>query len=871
MEIFKHVMFAFLGTVIALTVLVHAQSQSGFISIDCGLPENSGYTDEKTGIDYASDVNFIENGVSYNISSDHHTLEKPFLTVRSFPEGIRNCYTLKPVRGDFKFLIRASFMYGNYDGLSKVPRFDLLLGADVWDSVELADASTIVTKEILHVPQTDYVYVCLVNTGLGTPFMSSLELRPLRSSIYKPLSGSLLLYLRWDVGSTTNERIRYKDDIYDRIWSPYSRSDWTPISTSLPVEPGNDYQQPLAVMRTAAIPANGSNSLTFSLETSNNASQYYVYMHFAELQRDQTNSRTRQLYIYANTRLWYTRPFVPAYLDAGIVYSNGPMSELEFSIKTPEESSLPPILNAIEIYQAKEFLQLLTNQQDVDAITSIKTQYEVKRSNWHGDPCVPKVHLWQGLNCSYNEYDPPRIISLNLSSSGISGEIPPYISNLTTIESLDLSNNSLTGSVPEFLSHLAYLKVLNLAGNKLKGSVPAELIERRDDGLLTLSVDRNPDLYLSTSCTEQKNVVVPILASIAAVSALVAALSIIWNLKMRNQGATLNKKRTQWELKNRRFSYSDVVRITDNFERIIGRGGFGTVYHGNLDGSQVAVKMLSPSSIQGNKEFQAEVELLMRVHHKNLTSLVGYCDDGTNIGLIYEFMVNGNLESYILENSSADVLSWEGRLQIATEAAQGLEYLHSGCKPPIVHRDVKPSNILLTENFQAKISDFGLSRIFPTEGGTHVSTTIAGTPGYLDPEYYTSSGLTEKSDVYSFGVILLQIITSKPVIKKSEEMTHIIQWVSSMLAKGDIIEHVVDPRLQGDFDNNSVRKAIEVAMACVSQSSDRRPSMNHVVIDLNESLAIEIARKKVDHETYQSDDSVESIIFNLPSNSPPAN
>ncbi|KAL5824495.1 hypothetical protein ACOSQ3_020558 [Xanthoceras sorbifolium] len=871
MEIFKHLIFAFLH-IVALTVLVRAQSQSDYISIDCGLPENSSYTDKETGIQYTSDENLTESGVSYKISSEYYnkaTLEQPLRTLRSFPEGIRNCYTLKPARRNSKLLIRASFMYGNYDGLSKVPRFDLLLGADVWDSVELADASTIVTKEILHVPQTNYVYVCLINTGLGTPFMSSLELRPLTNSSYKTESGSLLLYLRLDLGSKSNKTVRYKDDIYDRIWSPYSRSDWTSISTSLPVSPESGWYQPSAVMSTAVVPASDSDSLTLSWETSN-GSQYYVYMHFSELQH-LINNQTRQMYIYENGKLWYGLPWFLYYLSAASVASTSPMSNLEFSINKTEESPLPPMLNAIEIYQVKEFPQLLTNQKDVDAITNIKKQYGVKRSNWQGDPCVPKVHLWQGLNCSYNDYNNPRIISLNLSSSGISGEILLYISSLATIESLDLSNNSLRGPVPEFLSQLAYLKVLNLAGNKLKGLVPAELIEKRDDGLLTLSVDRNPDLYLSTSCTEQKNVVVPILASIAAVSALVAALSIIWNLKMRNQGATLNKKRTQWELKNRRFSYSDVVRITDNFERIIGRGGFGTVYHGNLDGSQVAVKMLSPSSIQGNKEFQAEVELLMRVHHKNLTSLVGYCDDGTNIGLIYEFMVNGNLESYILENSSADVLSWEGRLQIATEAAQGLEYLHSGCKPPIVHRDVKPSNILLTENFQAKISDFGLSRIFPTEGGTHVSTTIAGTPGYLDPEYYTSSGLTEKSDVYSFGVILLQIITSKPVIKKSEEMTHIIQWVSSMLAKGDIIEHVVDPRLQGDFDNNSVRKAIEVAMACVSQSSDRRPSMNHVVIDLNESLAIEIARKKVDHETYQSDDSVESIIFNLPSNSPPAN
>ncbi|KAK0597275.1 hypothetical protein LWI29_023585 [Acer saccharum] len=301
--------------------------------------------------------------------------------------------------------------------------------------------------------------------------------------------------------------------------------------------------------------------------------------------------------------------------------------------------------------------------------------------------------------------------------------------------------------------------------------------------------------------------------------------------------------------------------MTNNFQRIIGKGGFGTVYYGCLDDStQVAVKMLSPSSIQGYKQFQAEVELLMRVHHKNLTSLVGYCDDGTNMGLIYEFMANGNLETHLLDKTVADSLSWEKRLQIATEAALGLEYLHSGCKPPIVHRDVKSTNILLNEKFQAKLADFGLSRIFPIESGTHM-TSIAGTPGYLDPEYYISGRLTEKSDVYSFGVVLLELITSKTVIEKSHERIHISQWVSFMLAKGDI-KNVVDPRLHGDFDINSVWKAIEIATACVSPNSAKRPTMAQVVMELNECLAIQTDRGEVDDETNLKD-SVELVNLNL--------
>ncbi|KAK1575107.1 hypothetical protein Q3G72_002667 [Acer saccharum] len=491
MEIFKHLMLSFLS-IATLIVMVHADSHSGFISIDCGLPENSGYTDKKTGINYTSDATFTETGLSYNISSEYNsnTLEQQFLNVRSFPDGTRNCYTIKPALENIKFLIRARFMYGNYDGRSKLPSFVLLLGADVWDSVELGNASTIVTKEIIHIPRSSYLYVCLVNTGSGTPFISSLEFRVLKNTTYRTQSGSLLLYLRLDLGSTTNETIRYGDDIYDRIWEPYNRPDWVTISTSSLVYPVMEYQQPSAVMSTAVTPSNGNDSLTFSWVTGDNTTQYYIYLHFAELQHDQMTKQTRQMYIYVSRTL------------------------------------------------------------------------------------------------CYDEYNPPRIILLNLSSSGLVGEIPPFISSLTMIESLDLSNNSFTGPVPSFLPQLPYLKVLNLAGNKLKGSVPAELIERRDNDFLTLSVDGNPDLCLSTSCTKEKNVVVPVLASIVAVSVLVAASSILWILKTRKEG---------------------------------------------------------------------------------------YCDDGTHMGMIYEFMANGNLESHLLdeESSTADVLSWEGRLRIATETAEG--------------------------------------------------------------------------------------------------------------------------------------------------------------------------------------------------------
>ncbi|KAG2722807.1 hypothetical protein I3760_02G143500 [Carya illinoinensis] len=414
------------------------------------------------------------------------------------------------------------------------------------------------------------------------------------------------------------------------------------------------------------------------------------------------------------------------------------------------------------------------------------------------------------------------------------------------LQSLDLSNNSLTGPVRDFLSKLLNLRVLNLERNKLIGLVPLELIERGESGSLSLSVGENPDLCGSRSCKKMKNnIVIPlIVASVLGgllVITLIVIMAIFWpGIRRRTkQDAESNKQNVSLESVQRQFTYSELERITNNFKRILGKGGFGTVYHGYIDDTQVAVKMSSHSSVQGYQQFQSEVRLLMRVHHRNLITLVGYCCEGTNMGLIFEYMANGDLEAH-LSDGNAKTLTWEDRLRIATDAAQGLEYLHCGCKPPIVHRDVKTTNILLNKNLQAKLADFGLSKIFPTDGDTHVSTVVAGTPGYLDPEYHITNRLTEKSDVYSFGVVLLKIITNRPAIERSEERTHVSQFVRSMLANGDI-KNIVDPRLHGNFNSNSVWKAVEIAIGCVSPTAAERPTMSQVVVDLKECMATEFA------------------------------
>ncbi|KAK7294289.1 hypothetical protein RJT34_17176 [Clitoria ternatea] len=872
-----------------LTIVVQAQDQSGFISIDCGLPANSSYNEKTTGIFYIPDAKFIESGVSKSISpAKKITHQQQLAYVRSFPSGVRNCYRINVTSGT-KYLIRATFLYGNYDGLNQVPQFDLHLGANYWDTVKFPNASLSEISEIIHTPSLDYIHPCLVNTGKGTPFVSAIELRTLTNDSYITHSdGSLALTQRLDLGSITNLAYRYGYDVYDRIWLPALGSKaWTQLSTSL--SPGdltqNAYNLPAVVMSTAATPVNASAPFEFYWNSDSVNDQYYIYMNFSEVEKLASNE-TRSFNFYLNGKFFYG-PLIPGYQIVSTIYSRSPMTGARsylFSLSKALLSTLPPIINAVEIFKVMDFSQSETEQDDVDAIKNIKSTYGVDR-DWQGDPCGPVAYMWEGLNCSFDGGNPPRITSLNLSSSRLIGQIASSISKLIELQYLDLSNNNLSGPVPDFLTQLQSLKVLNLGNNKLTGLVPSGLVDRSKQGSLSLSVGQNPKLCESTPCNQQKNdhqnqkkkkhnIVIPVVATVAGILVLVviAATAIICGLQNRKSQAmhihvepnTPSVSVSQLESKQRQYTFNELVKITKNFERVLGRGGFGKVYHGFIDDTQVAVKMLSLSAVRGYEQFLAEVKILMRVHHRHLTSLVGYCNEENNIGLIYEYMENGNLDEIISgKNSKARFLTWEDRLQIALDAAQGLEYLHNGCKPPIIHRDVKSTNILLNEKFQAKLADFGLSKSFPTEGGTHLSTVVAGTPGYLDPEYSTSNRLTEKSDVYSFGVVLLEIITGQPAISRTRDTDriHISQWVSSMLSNGDI-KNIVDSKLQEDFDTSSVWRAVEIGMASVSTNPAKRPSMSDVVNELKQCLAAELARKYSGRHT-EKNDSIELVPMNF--------
>ncbi|XP_068498666.1 LRR receptor-like serine/threonine-protein kinase IOS1 [Phaseolus vulgaris] len=832
-------------------LLIQAQNQAGFISIDCGASADEKYTEESTGIDYISDANFITTGVSKSIASDLKGMsQQQMWNVRSFPEGRRNCYKIN-ITINSKYLIRTVYLYGNYDGLNKTPKFGLLLGPNFWHTVTIHNASIFQYNEIIHVPTQDYVQICLVDTGLGTPFISAIELRTLTDNLYVQ-SGSWETQRRWDLGS--NKSYRYKDDRYDRYWEASDINDSTKLSVSISdkiIITESEYHPPAIVMSTAVTAVNANAPLVISWEPENETDQFYVYMHFMDVQVLTTN-QTRRFNVMLNGKLWYAN-CSPLYMGGNSIGGPTGLSgkEIKFSLERTENSTLPPIINAIESYR------LIESHQSVDAITRIKSVYGVKR-DWQGDPCAPATYLWDGLNCTYGDNEVPRITTLNLSSSGLSGNIDTSISNLIMLEKLDLSNNNLTGEVPDFLIQLQHLKILNLEKNDLSGSIPSSLIEKSHEGSLSLSVGQNPNLCESGECneTKKKNIVTPILlVSISGVLILLIAVAILWICKRKkskdsvavNHQNKISQQSTEKDdslqsRKSQMYSYNDVLQITNNFNRIIGKGGFGTVYLGFINNTPVAVKMLSPSAVHGYKQFQAEVKLLIRVHHKNLTSLIGYCNEETNKALIYEYMAKGNLREHLSgKYNESPFLSWKERLRVAVDTAQGLEYLQNGCKPPIIHRDVKSTNILLDEHFQAKLSDFGLSKVVPDDGGSHVSTIVAGTVGYLDPHYHSSNRLTQKSDVYSFGVVLLEIITNQSVTGRNEENGHISERVSSMIPTGDI-RAIVDSRLEGNFDINSAWKALEIAMACVSRNPNERPMMSVVVIELQETLATELAR-----------------------------
>ncbi|KAK3145227.1 hypothetical protein QOZ80_4AG0325740 [Eleusine coracana subsp. coracana] len=332
--------------------------------------------------------------------------------------------------------------------------------------------------------------------------------------------------------------------------------------------------------------------------------------------------------------------------------------------------------------------------------------------------------------------------------------------------------------------------------------------------------------------------IVGIVMAAFAVAAILSSLITIIILRKRSRHSSSKKrsaKRIPMKIAGLRdFSFEDLSHCTDDFcdSALIGQGGYGKVYRGALaDGTVVAIKRAQQGSLQGSKEFFTEIELLSRLHHRNLVSLLGYCDEEDEQMLVYEFMPNGNLRDH-LSVKAKEPLSFPMRLRIALGSSRGILYLHTEADPPIYHRDIKASNILLDSKFVAKVADFGLSRLAPvseTDGSAlgHVSTVVKGTPGYLDPEYFLTHKLTDKSDVYSLGVVFLELLTGMQPISHGKNIVREVL----MANQSGMIFSVVDSRM-GSYPAECVERFAALALRCCQDETDARPSMVEVVREL---------------------------------------
>ncbi|VAH65172.1 unnamed protein product [Triticum turgidum subsp. durum] len=664
--------------------------------------------------------------------------------LRSFSHGSRNCYTLPSAAGK-KFLLRAMFTYGNYDGLNRTTDgslflFGLHIGVNFWEAVNLTntDPSSTIWKEVLTVAPANNLSVCLINFGTGTPFVSSLELRPLEDLMYPFVNTSVSIsyFRRIRFGQSTEFITRYPLDPYDRFWEGWSFSynayPWIALNTSNQVRPlpgDKAFQVPEGILRRAStLDANFSFfeinvTVGPNLDTKN--LQLLPIFHFAEIN---SSNPSRRFDIYSDNDLLFS-DFSPSRFQVDSMHQNGRFLNNPaaiFRLNRTRRSRLPPLINAFEVYSLVRMDNLTTDSDDVIYMKEVKKHYNLARINWNGDPCSPREYSWEGLTCDYSKSNQnPMIVAVNLSTSGLKGGLVISFMNMVSLENLDLSHNNLTGAIPDY--QIKSLKVLDLSYNQLDGPIPDSILQRSQAG-------KSGD----------------------------------------DEDYAMYEEETPLHIDIRRFTYAELKVITNNFQSIIGKGGFGMVYHGTLEnGDEVAVKVLMETSIAESTDFLPE------------------------------------------------------RLYIALDAAQGLEYLHESCTPSIVHRDVKTPNILLDKNFVGVISDFGLSRAF-NDAHTHISTVAAGTLGYLDPEYHATFQLTVKTDVYSFGIVLLEIITGQSPVFMDPQTVHLPNWVRQKIAKGSIRD-VVDKKLLDQYDASSLQGAVDLALNCVENAAIDRPTMTEVV------------------------------------------
>ncbi|KAJ8754169.1 hypothetical protein K2173_002068 [Erythroxylum novogranatense] len=807
------------------------------------------------------------------------------MTLRHFPEDSRKyCYTLNVVSRT-RYLVRATFLYGNFDNNNVYPKFDVSIGATPWSTIVISDANTIESIELIFLASSPTISVCLSNATTGQPFISTLELRQFNGSIYYTEFESrfyLSVSARINFGADSEASVRYPDDPFDRIWESdlVKKANYLvdvaagtrKVSTDMPIDINRNDRPPQKVMQTAVVGTNGS--LTYRLNLDGFPGFGWAFTYFAEIE-DLSSSESRKFRLVLPDHPEISKAIVNIQENAQgkyRVYEPGfPNISLPFVLSfrfgKTSDSSRGPLLNAMEI---NKYLEKNDGSPDGDIVAGIILPYS--SADWAqegGDPCLPVS--WSWIRC--NSDAQPRVITITLSGKNLTGNIPtdltkltglvelwlddndltgpiPDFSRCTELKIIHLENNQLTGDLPSFLTNLPNLRELYVQNNKLSGKVPAGL-----DKNIILKYSGNIDLHEASGRGKHISIIIGSLVG-AAVLLIVTVISCLHLKRLKGKNHDQEQFRDSMTVQRpvstlsgtapaeaaHCFTFTEIEDATKKLERKIGSGGFGVVYYGKLkDGKEIAVKVLTSNSYQGKREFSNEVTLLSRIHHRNLVQFLGYCQEDGRSMLVYEYMHYGTLKEHLYgPRTHGRNISWIKRLEIAEDAAKGIEYLHTGCVPAIIHRDLKTSNILLDKYMRAKVSDFGLSKS-AVDGASHVSSIVRGTVGYLDPEYYISQQLTDKSDVYSFGVILLELMSGQEAISNESfgvNCRNIVQWAKTHIESGDI-QGIIDPSLRDEYDIQSMWKIAEKALMCVQPHGHMRPSMSEVLKEIQDAILIE--------------------------------